>query len=90
MNVHTNARLTPSGRAVMVSRIEDEGWPVKRAAQASGISRRTKSKCSSTRQVFPVDMPSMMIRPIIAANTPYSTSVTPDSLRMKQRTRLST
>ena len=40
MNVHKNARLTPLGRAVMVCRIED-GWPVKRAAEASGISRRT-------------------------------------------------
>lgn len=41
MNVHENARLTPSGRAVMVSRIEDQGWPVRRAAQAAGVSRRT-------------------------------------------------
>jgi transposase InsO family protein len=41
MNVHENARLTPSGRAVMISRIEEEGWPVKRAAEASGVSRRT-------------------------------------------------
>jgi hypothetical protein len=41
MNVHKNARLTPFGRAVMMSRIEDEGWPVAKAAQASGVSRRT-------------------------------------------------
>lgn len=41
MNVHKNARLTPLGRAVMISRIEDEGWPVARAAEASGVSRRT-------------------------------------------------
>jgi len=41
MNVHKNARLTPLGRAVMVSRIEDEGWPVKRAAHACGVSLRT-------------------------------------------------
>ena len=40
MNVHKNARLTPLGRAVMVSRIED-GWPVRRAAEASGVSIRT-------------------------------------------------
>jgi transposase InsO family protein len=40
MNVHENARLTPSGRAVMVSRIE-AGWPVKRAAEAAGVSART-------------------------------------------------
>ncbi len=44
MNVHKNARLTPMGRALMISRIEQEGWPVARAAEASGVSRRTASK----------------------------------------------
>ena len=41
MNVHKNARLAPLGRAVMITRIEQEGWPVARAAEASGVSRRT-------------------------------------------------
>jgi transposase InsO family protein len=41
MNMHNNARLTPLGRAVMIRRVEEEGWPVKRAAQASGVSTRT-------------------------------------------------
>ena len=41
MNVHKNARLTPAGRAVMISRIVKEGWPVKRAAEAAGVSERT-------------------------------------------------
>src|ERR1700744_5581161 len=40
MNVHKNARLTPLGRAMMISRIEG-GWPIRRAAEASGVSRRT-------------------------------------------------
>src|ERR1700743_2139250 len=40
MNVHKNARLTPFGRAAMISRIEG-GWSVGRAAEASGVSRRT-------------------------------------------------
>jgi transposase InsO family protein len=40
MNVHKNARLTPFGRAAMVCRIES-GWSVRRAAEASGVSRRT-------------------------------------------------
>lgn len=44
MNVHQNARLTPLGRAVMISRIEAEGWSVARASEASGLSRRTASK----------------------------------------------
>jgi transposase InsO family protein len=41
MNVHKNARLTPAGRAVMIGRIELEGWPVRRAAEAAGVSERT-------------------------------------------------
>jgi transposase InsO family protein len=41
MNVHENARLTPLGRAVMVSRIDDDGWSVAKAATASGVSCRT-------------------------------------------------
>ncbi|HEX2257399.1 MAG TPA: IS481 family transposase [Afifellaceae bacterium] len=40
MNVHKNARLTPRGRVLMMERIES-GWPVKRAAAASGVSERT-------------------------------------------------
>jgi len=43
MNVHKNARLTPAGRALLVSRVE-AGWPVKRAAEAAGISVRTAYK----------------------------------------------
>ena len=44
MNMHKNARLTPVGRALMIWRIEREGWSVARAAEASGVSRRTASK----------------------------------------------
>lgn len=40
MNVHKNARLTPSGRVLLVQRIE-QGWGVGRAAAASGVSART-------------------------------------------------
>ena len=40
MNVHKNARLTPSGRVLLVHRIES-GWSVRRAAAASGVSERT-------------------------------------------------
>lgn len=40
MNVHSNARLTPSGRVLMIARIE-RGWSVRRAAAASGVSERT-------------------------------------------------
>jgi transposase InsO family protein len=43
MNVHKNARLTAAGRALMADRIE-QGWPVKAAAQAAGVSMVTAYK----------------------------------------------
>lgn len=43
MNVHKNARLTPSGRALMAERM-DQGWSVKAAAQAAGVSTVTAHK----------------------------------------------
>jgi transposase InsO family protein len=50
MNVHKNARLTPCGRALMVSRILDAGWPVKAAARAAGVSERTARKWVGRRR----------------------------------------
>ena len=41
MNVHKNARLTPQGRALLVRRIGAEGWRVRDAAAAAGISQRS-------------------------------------------------
>jgi transposase InsO family protein len=41
MNVHKNARLTQHGRALMIDRIEHDGWTVKRSAAAGGVSGRT-------------------------------------------------
>ena len=41
MNVHKNARLTPRGRLLMIQRVRQQGWPVGRAADASGVSVRT-------------------------------------------------
>lgn len=43
MNVHKNARLTPSGRALLASRVS-AGWTVKAAALAAGVSPRTAHK----------------------------------------------
>lgn len=42
MNVHQNARLTPSGRGLLADRV-DQGWSVKAAAVAAGVSLRTAS-----------------------------------------------
>jgi transposase InsO family protein len=43
MNMHKNARLTPSGRALLADRVGC-GWTVKSAALASGVSQRTAHK----------------------------------------------
>jgi transposase InsO family protein len=53
MNVHKNARLTPAGRALMVSRILDEGWSVTTAARAAGVSERTAHKWLGRRRRGP-------------------------------------
>ena len=44
MNSHKHARLTPRGRALLVSRVLQEGWTLRAAAEAAGISVRTGSK----------------------------------------------
>src|SRR6187401_3178128 len=43
MNVHKNARLTPSGRALLARRVT-QGWTAKAAAEAAGVSVRTARK----------------------------------------------
>lgn len=40
MKLHGNARLTPAGRALMCSRVREEGWTVVEAAEAAGCSTR--------------------------------------------------
>ena len=44
MNSHKHARLTPKGRALLVGRVLQEGWRLRAAAEAAGISVRTVSK----------------------------------------------
>jgi transposase len=44
MNSHKHARLTAKGRALLVSRVLEEGWTRRSAAEAAGISVRTVSK----------------------------------------------
>jgi transposase InsO family protein len=44
MNVHKNARMTVRGRALLVERIGEHGWPVAQAASAAGVSERTAYK----------------------------------------------
>jgi transposase InsO family protein len=44
MNTHKNARLTPYSRELMIERIRKQGWTVRQAAEAAGVSRRTAYK----------------------------------------------
>lgn len=44
MRLHANARTCPKSRALICRRVITEGWPVKAAADAAGISRRTAHK----------------------------------------------
>lgn len=44
MNSHKHARLTPKGRALLVSRVLNEGWTVADASMAAGVSQRTSYK----------------------------------------------
>ena len=44
MNSHKHARLTPKGRALLVSRVLEGGWTVSRASSAAGVSERTGYK----------------------------------------------
>jgi len=44
MNIHSSARFTPAGRALLVRRVTHEHWSVSAAAEAAGVSPRTAYK----------------------------------------------
>jgi transposase InsO family protein len=44
MNIHSSARFTRAGRALLVRRVTLEHWPVAEAAEAAGVSPRTAYK----------------------------------------------
>jgi len=44
MNIHSSARFTPAGRALLVRRVTQEHWSVAEAAAAAGVSPRTGYK----------------------------------------------
>ena len=41
---HRNARLTPHGRLLLCARVECDGWKLREAAAAAGVSRQTAGK----------------------------------------------
>jgi transposase InsO family protein len=44
MRVHPNAKTTPKGRALIVQRVDVDGWTVAQTAAAFGVSARTVGK----------------------------------------------
>ena len=44
MRVHPNAKTTPKGRALIMQRLEKDGWSVRETADAFGVSTRTVYK----------------------------------------------
>jgi transposase InsO family protein len=44
MKLHANARLSPIGRRLLIDRLELDGWDIREAAGAAGISVRTVRK----------------------------------------------
>ncbi len=44
MQLHTNAKLTPKTRLLLVRRVTKQSWPVAKAARAAGVSRQTAHK----------------------------------------------
>jgi hypothetical protein len=44
MKLHANAKLGPKGRLVICQRVTEQGFSLKEAAEAAGVSERTASK----------------------------------------------
>ena len=44
MRLHRNAKTTPKGRGLLITRVTELAWPMAHAARASGISARTAYK----------------------------------------------
>jgi transposase InsO family protein len=44
MTLHRNARTCPRSRRLLVRRVIERGWTIKRAAEAAGVSERTGAK----------------------------------------------
>ena len=51
MNSHKNARMTVHGRVLLVERVANQGWPVAKAAEAAGVSKRTAFKWLARHRV---------------------------------------
>jgi transposase InsO family protein len=74
MKLHRNARTTPKARALIVQRVDDEGWSVEETAEAFGVSTRTVHKW---RRRYRVEgLPGLFDRSAAPRRIPHRTSAT--------------
>ncbi len=69
---HPKAKLTPSGRLLVVRRVLEEGWPPAHAAAMSGVSRQTVHKW--LKRFGDDGLAGLNDRPPIARRCPHRTS----------------
>jgi transposase InsO family protein len=88
MKLHANARTCPNSRRLLVTRIEEEGWSLTKAAEAAGVSDRTARKWLARWRAEGerglLDRPSAPKR--IPHRTPKSTVAAIESLRRLRMT----
>lgn len=72
MRLHPNAKTTPKARALLVQRVEVDGWTVACAAAAAGVSRRTVYKWRARFRVH--GFAGLGDRPHVATHIPHRTA----------------
>ena len=72
MRVHPNAKTTPKGRALILQRLDGDGWTVVQTARAFGVSTRTVYKWRARYRK--AGAPGLLDRASIAQRLPHRTS----------------
>ena len=72
MRVHPNAKTTPIGRALIMQRLDGDGWSVAQTASAFGVSTRTVYKWRARYRN--AGTPGLLDRPCVAGRVPHRTS----------------
>ena len=85
MNVHKNARSCPSSRELMCRRVCEQGWSVREASEAVGISERRGREWIRRWQASE-PMTDRSSRPHVIASTEEATRARVVSLRREWRT----
>ena len=72
MKVHPNAKTTPKSRAMLVQRVEEDGWTVPETAEAFGVSERTVYKWRARYRM--AGLPGLVDRTSAPARIPHRTA----------------